>query len=165
MEKALFASNYTDPTNGFRKYIDTDTFLKHFLVGEISGNTDTYWSTYIYKKLNDDKLYFGPVWDFDIAYENNYRTYPINNNPDWIYISKGSTANGVRDLVTRLFTDPALLSELKATYASYRNSGIITESALLKIADDYALELEKSQKLNFMRWNILNVPVHMNPQA
>ena len=57
----------------------------------------------MYKKRNNDKFYFGPVWDFDIAYENDYRTYPINDNPEWIYASTGSSARGVRKMVNRIF--------------------------------------------------------------
>ena len=30
MENTLYANNYTDTTNGFRKYIDIGTFLRHF---------------------------------------------------------------------------------------------------------------------------------------
>ncbi len=164
MENAVYASNYTHPTEGYRKYFDTNTFLRHFLVGEISGNTDTYWSTYMYKRRNDDKFYFGPVWDFDIAYENDSRTYPINSRTNWIYIS-GSTATGVRDMVNRLFTDQQLVNELQASYAHYRDAGIITPSALLEVVDNYASEINQSQRLNFIRWNILNSTVHMNPVA
>lgn len=165
MEAALFAANYTDVTDGFRKYIDTETFLRHFLVGEMSGNTDTYWSTYMYKKRNDDKFYFGPVWDFDIAYENDYRTYPVNNSPEWIYSTKGSAATGVREIVNRIFSDQAILAQLKNIYASYRNRAIINEGSLLQVIDDNAALLDQSQKLNFMRWDILGTQVHMNPQV
>ncbi|MDD4385497.1 MAG: CotH kinase family protein, partial [Bacteroidales bacterium] len=164
MESAAYSSAYTNATTGYRKYLDVPSFLRHFLVGEISGNTDTYWSTYMYKKRNNDLFYFGPVWDFDIAYENDVRTYPINSKPDWIYLS-GSTANGVRDLVNRLFTDPALVNQLKSTYAYYRDNGIITKESLLGVVNDYALEMNQSQSLNFMRWDILNTIVHQNPVA
>lgn len=165
MEAALFAVNYTDVTDGFRKYIDTETFLRHFLVGEMSGNTDTYWSTYMYKKRNEDKFYFGPSWDFDIAYENDYRTYPINNNSEWIYSTTGSAATGVREIVNRIFSDQAILAQLKNIYASYRNRAIINEGSLLQVIDDNAALLDQSQKLNFMRWDILGTQVHMNPQV
>lgn len=165
MESAIYASNYTDLSNGFRKYFDSGTFLRHFLVGEISGNTDTYWSTYMYKKRNNDKFYFGPVWDFDIAYENDTRTYPINSNSNWIYASKGSSATGVKDMINRVFTDATLMNELKTTYAFYRNTGVITPEKLLEVVDNYAEEINQSQDLNFKRWNILNSRVHMNPQA
>lgn len=163
MEKTVYTSDFRNRITGYRKYIDTGTFLRHFLVGEISGNTDTYWSTYMYKLRNNDKFYFGPVWDFDIAYENDYRTYPINNNSKWIFEEKGSTAFGVRNLVNRLFLDSEFMDELKDIYAYYRNKGIISEASLLAVVDNYATEINQSQALNFKRWDILNSKVHMNP--
>ena len=166
LESSVFASNYTDPTNGFRKYLDTETFIKHFLIGEISGNTDTYWSVYMYKQRNDDKFYTGPAWDFDLAYDNDDRTFPINTRlSNWIAVTNGSAANGMRGFVERLLSDSQFSNEIKSIYARYRDSGAISEKALLKVVDDYAEELEQSQKLNFVRWNIMNSRVHQNPRV
>jgi hypothetical protein len=165
MERALFSSGYRDPETGYRKYMDMETFIRHFLTGEISGNTDTYWSVFMYKERNENIFRFGPVWDFDLAYENDYRTYPVNNNHEWICRSAGSHANGTGDMINRLFLDPAFQTQLKSIYSHYRDNGILTETELLKVVDDYAEQLYESQKLNFMRWNILNERVHMNPQA
>ena len=164
LEASVFAADYKNPTAGYRKYLDTESFLRHFLVGEMSGNTDTYWSTYLYKKRNDDKFYVGPVWDFDIAFDNDNRTYPINSNNNWIYASTGSEAHNMRNTVNRLLSDNYLFNNLKTVYAYYRNSGAITEEALLAVIDDYAFKLDASQKLNFTRWNIMNTLVHQNPK-
>ena len=164
MEDAVLSSNYKDPVTGYRKYIDIESFIRHFLVGEISGNTDTYWSTYIYKDRNNDIFKFGPVWDFDLAYENDIRTYPINNKSQWVY-EFGSAANGFRDIVNRLLSDDTFVSRLKAVYSEYRNKGILSKDALLQVVDNYASEIEQSQRLNFTRWNILNTRVHQNPQT
>ena len=165
MESAIYASNYKDPVNGYRKYLDTETFIRYFLIGEMSGNTDTYWQANLYKKRNNDKFFSGPVWDFDIAYENDNRTYPINNNPNWIYASSGSYAGNLRDMVNRLFTDGDFVNQMKSIYAYYRDQKIITEEELLKVVDQYAEELDASQKLNFTRWNIMNYTVHQNPKV
>ena len=162
MEAALFSSNYKDPVNGYRKYMDMESFIRHFLVGEISGNTDTYWSVYMYKNRNDDIFRFGPVWDFDLAYENDNRTYPINSHTQWVY-QYGSSAWRFNEVVDRLFTDESFVSRLKAIYADYRDRGILTKEALLQVVDNYASEINQSQRLNFMRWNILNSYVHQNP--
>ena len=163
MENAVAASNYKDPVNGYRKYIDIESFIRHFLVGEISGNTDTYWSVYMYKNRNNDIFRFGPVWDFDLAYENDNRTYPINNHTQWVY-EYGSAAEGFKSIVNRLFSDENFVSRLKAIYADYRDRGILTKEALLQVVDNYASEMNQSQQLNFMRWNILNSYVHQNPK-
>ncbi len=162
MEIALFANNYKDPLNGYRKYIDTESFIRHFLVGELSGNTDTYWSTYIYKKRNEDVLRFGPVWDLDLGFDNDWRTYPINSHSQWVY-EYGSTANGFREVVNRLFSDQSFVDQLKAIYAHYRSNGLITKESMQEVIKDYANLLSQSQRLNFMRWNIMNYKVHENP--
>ncbi|MDR1864508.1 MAG: CotH kinase family protein [Bacteroidales bacterium] len=165
METALFSAGYKNPVTGYRKYLDMETFIRHFLVGELSGNTDTYWSVYMYKDRNEDLFRFGPVWDFDIAFENDVRTYPINQNPNWIYASTGSEAANTRAMVNRLFTDAEFVARLKAVYAEYRDNGALTEDALLGVIDSYAAQLDDSQKLNFTRWNILNTTVHQNPRT
>ena len=165
METTVYSTNYKDPVNGYRKYLDTETFVKYFLINEIVGNTDIFWQVYIYKNRNDDKFYFGPVWDFDLGYDNDKLAYPVNNLTDWLYITKGRTAGNTRNMVSRLFTDEELVKQVKTTYAYYRNRKIITEEELLKVVDYYANELDASQKLNFTRWNILNSIVHENPRT
>jgi len=165
MESTLFSN----PTKAISNYIDTGTFLRHFLVGEFSGNTDTYWSTYMYKYRNDEKFYFGPCWDFDLAYENDNRTYPINGTIDqprteWVYKSGGSAAGGVRDIVDKILNDSYTYKQLKNIWAQYRDQGVISEHALHSVVDNYASEMEASQQLNFVRWPIMNDYVHQNPQ-
>lgn len=158
------ASAIQASSGNIKNYIDVETFVRHFLVGEFSGNTDTYWSTNMYKKRNDDKFYFGPVWDFDLGYENDNRTYPINSNTEWIYASSGSVASSaVREFVTLLVDDPAVYKILKGVWAKYRLNGAISKHGLLKVVDDYAAELNASQELNFDVWDIMNVAVHQNP--
>ena len=161
--KAHFNAMETAWMSGDYKYVDMESFIRHFLVGEISGNTDTYWSVYMYKKRNDNRFYFGPVWDFDLAYENDNRTYPINENPNWVYASKGSTAHGVRAMVNKLFEYPEFVEQLKSIYSKYRDTKAISEEALLAVVDASAEALDESQKLNFTRWNIMNSWMHQNP--
>ena len=36
------------------------------------------------KERSDDKLHFGPVWDFDIAFDNDNRIYPVLEKKDFI---------------------------------------------------------------------------------
>ena len=166
MESAVFASNFTDEAKGYRKYLDLDSFLRFFIVGEFAGNTDTYWSVYMYKDRNSGKLYTGPIWDYDLAFENDNRTYPINNIGDFIYASKGSVASwGVRDLVNRIVKeDTAARDRLIELWDGMRSSNL-TEESLLEYVGQTAAMLEESQQLNFKRWKILSEQVHQNYQA
>ena len=89
-QTAYIRQQYNKMEKNWLTNLDLNTFLRHFLVGELSGNTDTYWSLYIYKQRSNDTLYVGPVWDFDLAFENDNRTYPIGNLTDYIYRTKGT---------------------------------------------------------------------------
>ena len=165
MEAAVFASDHTDQENGYRRYLDLDSFLKNFIVGEFGGNTDTYWSVYMYKDDSDGKLYTGPVWDYDLGFENDYRTYPINNLWDYIYASNGSVASeSVRQMVTRIVkNDPQAKQRLIELWEAACREGDLKN--LAAVVDQNAALLKESQELNFKRWKILNQNVHMNFQA
>lgn len=166
MEASVFASNYTDAVNGYRKYLDLESYLRLFIVGEFTGNTDTYWSVYMYKQRGDDRFYFGPVWDYDLAFENDYRTYPINNTDDFLYCGKSSGASdALNQMNNRIIKeDRAAREELKAIWNEAKLNGI-DEASLLEYVEETAALLDESQRLNFLRWPILNQWVHMNFQA
>ena len=154
---------YSNMENNWRTYLDTNTFLRHFLVGELSGNTDTYWSVYMYKQRGEDKLYVGPVWDFDIAFENDNRTYPINNHTQWVY-QYGSVEGYMRTLTTNIINDKTTKAQLIDIWDEARHNGIDEES-LMAFIDNMSQYLDAAQKLNFTRWPILNQSVHQNPRV
>ena len=164
MESAVFATNFTDQTNGYRKYLDVDSFLRNFIVGEFCGNTDTFWSMYMYKDSGNGVLYTGPAWDYDLGFENDFRTYPINNLNEYIYVWKGSAASeAVKNMVTRIVKeDPAAKTRLIEIWETALENGL---SDLNSDLDQYAELLKESQDLNFKRWKILDSYVHMNFQA
>lgn len=166
LENAAYSVKYDSPTTGYRTLLDINSFLQHFIVGEVSGNTDTYWSTYMYKKRNDPKFYVGPVWDFDLAFENDNRTYPINNKTCYIYQWVNSSSAGTMDvLVERIVVnDTRTAGDLLEMWSATRANGMSGES-LCDFVDKWAAEMDASQRLNFMRWDILNTKVHENPQA
>ena len=138
----------------------------HFLIGELNGNTDTYWSLNMYKKRGDDKFYTGPIWDLDLAFENDNRTYPINGLNDWIYATKGSVAGNFRQFVSRIVKeDKKAIEQMRQLWADARRNKKIYESSLLEFIDETAKLLNKSQDLNFKRWNIMYSIVHQNPNV
>ena len=148
----------------WQNYLDLNTFLRHFLVGEMSGNTDTYWSVYMYKERGDDMMYTGPVWDFDLAFENDNRTYPVNSKTDYIYRSGGSCAGNMKSFVDNIVIyNSAAKAQLKQIWGEARENGL-TEENLLQFVADMENKLQASQKLNFTRWPIMNEYVHQNPR-
>ena len=165
MESALWSSNFKDDSIGYRSKLDVESFLRHFIVGELAGNTDTYWSTYMYKERDQVPFHVGPVWDFDLAMDNDSRIYPVNNRADWVYNSGGSAANGMRAFVNRVFQDTYASNRLRQIWGDMRRCGILSDESLLAYVDSMARELDASQRLNFIRWPILHERVHQNPVA
>ena len=165
LERRLYSTEYTSETTGYRSVLDVTSFLKHFIVGEFSGNTDTYWSVYMYKNRSEDQFHVAPCWDFDLAFDNDSRIFPVNDKNNWIYCSGGSYAAGMNSFVTRLLSDTKSMKELRQLWTEMRDSGLFSEEELLAYVDSTEKVLEQSQRLNFMRWNILGSYVHLNPRV
>ena len=70
-EDTIFSENFADPQEGYAQYIDVESFIDWYLVNEITKNTDAIFhlSVYLYKPRGE-KLFMGPVWDFDIGLGN-----------------------------------------------------------------------------------------------
>lgn len=165
METAALGSDFTDPEKGYRKYLDLESFLRNLLVGDFCGNTDLLWSVYMYKDAADGKLYTGPTWDHDLSFDNDYRSHPINNNNDFIFLTVPSPASdAVREMTRKIVKeDPQAKQMLAELWAeAYENGSLKT---LPDYLDQTYLLLQESQELNFKRWKILNQQVHMNFQA
>ena len=165
LESKVYSNYYRDPETGYRSLLDVESFVKHFIVGEFSGNTDTYWSTYMYKNREEDQFKVGPCWDYDLAFENDSRIYPVNNRADWIFRSGGSGAGSMSSMVSRILSDSYADKRLKETWATMRTSGKFKEDSLLSFVDSISQVLDASQHLNFIRWPILNSMVHQNVSA
>ena len=165
----VFSDHFIHEEWGYYPHFDIDSFLKHFIIGELSGNTDTYWSVYMYKERGDQKLYTGPVWDFDIAFDNDSRTHNVLNNPSGFLYSSGTASfaggDNMQQFVTRIVRmDPVAKARLKEMWNDLRDSGVITPESLVQYVNDTEQYLDQSQKLNFTRWNNLNFDVNMNYQ-
>lgn len=164
MEQSVFG-NYMEDDADFRDYLDATSFFKNLLIGEFCGNTDTYWSTYMSKERNSDQFVTGPIWDYDLAFENDNRTYPINSLTDFIFMTKGSAANGMKRFVSNIIAGDRSKSEISALWLAARESGKITPETMENLVDSLAALLHESQALNFKRWPILSSKVHQNPVA
>ena len=73
-----------------RFLFDLNTFLRYFLACEYSGNTDMLWQVFMYKQRADSLIYTGPVWDNDLALDNDRSVYPGNQREEWTRACAGS---------------------------------------------------------------------------
>jgi len=164
MEASILSTDFKDPELGFRSRLDERSLLQYFLTEELAGNPDAFWSCYMTKERNDDLFRIGPVWDFDNAFDNDYRNFPTNDLGDFLSLARGGAGNS-RALLLRLFSDTALCNSMKEMWNTARRQGRITAESLTNHIDSTAQELMQSQRLNFMRWPILNQKIQVNPRA
>ena len=97
MEDAIYSENgYNSKGKHYSDYIDVDSFIKAYLVQEISMNIDgTFTSFFMWKDSDlkgDGKIHFGPAWDFDLSFA---------DFPTWRTNSDGNT--GVSTVYSNLF--------------------------------------------------------------
>lgn len=117
----------------------------------------------MYKHRENDTIFTGPVWDFDIAFENDQRTYPINNKNDFVYRSGGSNTGNMRTFVDNIIVrDAEAKAKMQEIWAKARET-TVTERHLVDFISQQEENLQESQKLNFMRWPIMDELVHENP--
>ena len=86
VEDAIYSTDFEGKNRtSYRDLMDLESAAKYWLVMEACLNGDAYGtgSTYLYKKRGD-KLYWGPLWDFDMAwpYNQDYKGFDIRHN--WI---------------------------------------------------------------------------------
>lgn len=60
-EDVLFSAQFTDPEEGYRAWIDEKSLIDWYIACELVGNSDSFWSTYIYKKREDKASLFRSV--------------------------------------------------------------------------------------------------------
>ena len=154
MEHCFNSDNYTDPKEGYAKYINVSSFVDYFIHTELSLNPDGYKrSAYFYKtKQNEDgtggKLHAGPTWDYNLA----YGMCSFCNADDinaWVF--EGCNTNPTPQLWKKLYLDPVFLKKVKARYAELRKT-TLSEKHIFSIIDEYASQLSKVQKRHFDRY-------------
>jgi len=151
LEDALYGKLGSATTEA-PKYLDLKTFIDYYLLNEISKNVDgnLRLSTFCYKDKGDDKIYFGPAWDYDIAFGN------VDYDDCW-YTSGWHARKAV--WYQKFFSHNEFKQKVNARWKELRAGEL---SSLAPFIDDLAEKMEQSQKRNFSKWNILNKYVWPN---
>ena len=152
LENDIYDNNFTN--------IDMDSFIKYFLIQELIGNTVAFWNTYIYKDRNNDIFYFGPIWDTDMAYDNDKRVYPVNCKKHYIF-NYGLSAGTMDKLVNKIISNDTVTENIKKEWEKIINNSLEIEY-LENYIDEIVLDINESRYLNFMRWNIMDKEVYFN---
>ena len=135
--------------------IDLESFSRYFLLEDFGGNQDGIFNSFfIYKERGDDKLYFGPVWDFDLSFDNAQILYPTNEKKNFAYkyaLSNGPSAK----VVSKLLSIEVVLQKVKDIWIEMTNT-VFTKEIIREFIDEQVEYINESQKLNFMKWDVLS---------
>ena len=153
----------SDGYNGIVDNIDFESFSKYLLVQELCGQSETFWSTYMSKKRNDEKIYFGPVWDFDLAFDNDRRVFSTLNKTNFLF-KYDSSAGTMREFGVKLLNNEKLLQSVKDMWNEMTVEKV-TKEKILKYVDEQVELINESQKLNFKRYKVLDKKVIASPTA
>lgn len=93
-ELAIYSDNGMHPSTGkaYQEYIDVDSWSKMYMLQDYLVQYDVEFSSFfIYKKNEEDILYAGPVWDFDLSCGKFYMgNYPeLAQNLMWLKDIRG----------------------------------------------------------------------------
>ena len=148
-EKALFSTKFDDALNGYRSYVDSTSLVNWYIATEMTANVDGFWSTYFYKNQDDYHLYFGPLWDYDIAYNNCSRTGDVTNA---LMMDKGYGLNLTGTWVTQMWKDKWFANRVNTRWKEIVDAGL--NNYLTSKTDSLASVVAKSEVENYKKWSI-----------
>jgi len=152
-ERALSASTFTDALKGYRAYVDTMSLIDWYISTEVSANIDGFYSTYFYKEKDDPRLYWGPLWDYDIAYNNDSRVRSEQGLSSSVNSLMADIAyNGSKRWVVRMWEDPWFQKKVCTRFQELIDSGL--EEYMQAKVDSLQQLLSQSQQLNYQKWGI-----------
>ena len=139
-EKAIYSYDFDSNLFGYKKLIDTSSFVDYFIINELTCNYDAgAYSTYIYK--DKDGRYRMCIWDFNNACDN-YQEQAIQTddfrliNIPWYWMLVKN-----KDFTERIIE----------RYRSLRE-GVLSDEYLDKYIDDTIAYLGDAVKRNEERW-------------
>lgn len=158
VERSLRADNFDDPEEGYRKYLNVESFIDYFIINEFTKNMDGYrLSTYMYKDRDDvdGKLYMGPVWDYNLAL-GNYAVAGFNgDDPEGWAIDFGKINRGDAYQLPfwwdRLLQDQTFVDQLKQRWDELRET-TLHKDTVFKSIDEKVEYIKPSRERNFEIW-------------
>lgn len=152
-EKLLYSTNFSDPEKGFKKLVDESALVNWYIASELTGNSDCFWSTYFYKYRDNEKFYFGPMWDYDIAFNNDRR---LGNAEE--KLMRENAHNASNCWAQQMWRANWFRAAVKERWLELIDKDI--EKDLINFIDITHNEIDASQKRNYNKWKTLGKQVY-----
>jgi hypothetical protein len=162
LETALYSTTFADTAIGYRKFLDTKSFIDYFLVNELSRNNDGFKKSVFFHKdrySRGGKLKAGPVWDFDWAWKNMWGCSVIQNSTGagWAHhINDCPTDNYSCGYYIRLLQDSTFNNELRCRYETLRST-VLGTGYINNYIDSVRNLVQAAQARHFQKWPLLGV--------
>ncbi len=126
------------------RYLDMESFVKRFLLDEISLDIDAgLTSMYFYKEKGEDILYSGPAWDYDNTFGNG------TDGAECTVLESCDDDSDKLDWYVRAYTFPEVRERITEEYAALLP---FFRELLDERIDAYAQEISASVQMNNIRW-------------
>lgn len=155
-ESVLAGPNFLNPTNGYQKYFDVNSMVDYQIINELTKSVDGYrFSTYFYKDKND-KIFAGPIWDFNLGYGNVDYWADAVNTFDWIYPYSDRLW-----WTQRMLEDTTYEKALNCQW-NYLRQNKFSDQNINSLIDSMVTYLGPAIQRNFDRWPVLGQYVWPN---
>ena len=153
-EDAVFSPDGYNKKTGkyYYEYCDLDSLVKVYLINEFSKNYDSYRSSaYFYLPEDEDIMYAGPVWDYDLCFTTGYDfNSQIAGNPENFWAA-------TKYLASTLITIESFRDAVKEYLNSEDGEFYLAASNMLGEEGNimkFSQNIYASQRMNYKLWNI-----------
>ena len=130
--------------DNWRKYVDMKSAVDAFVAMEITGNYDgAVGNNYAYMDNIDSKIVFGPLWDFDLAWNYKVNSEDTQGKHFWEYQFKTPFGR----LCELAYNDPYFMKAVYERWKKLYDNGL--ETFLKAKAAELAATVRQSVELNF----------------
>ena len=153
-ENVLFGNNFTDPEEGYRSFIDLDSFVDWYLIHEVGKSVDAYgYASVFFSYVPGEKIKMGPIWDFDLSY----------GNADYNQKSFVPTGNWINEhpWFERLLEDDYFKNKVIERYNFYYDK----RDDFIALIDEFSDQINRSQILNYELYQNLGEGMWNNSSA
>lgn len=140
-----YANNLYSPVKGWRSVNDEESLAKFYLVTNLTGDYDGFMTVKAYRNHDGGKLFYGPIWDKDLAYG--------NYSGESTLIENNGNASSLNYFISGvLCNDPAFTQKLSDEMEKLIAGGLYGK--LCNDIDSLARVVSNTEALNFQKWDI-----------
>lgn len=164
-ENILLSENFSNPINGYSKYIDINSFIDFIILNEFAYNPDAYRLSTFMNKERIGKLKMGPIWDFNLGFGNDDRS-TFSSGATWMFNYNNYYPSDtwlINFWWKKLISDTAFTDRLKTRWIELRANKLSLININNTIDKHIALlKMNNSIDKHFEKWKILGVKLPFN---